>query len=529
MSIKAPTAILFDPKGNFHSFGFEAEEKNADLVLEDTHHDWFFFRRFKTFLYNKKIHRSTELEAANGNKMNAKEVVAAVIKYLKDHLILELATRGTSFEKDDILWILTVPAIWTDPAKQFMREAAYMGGIEEESLTIALEPEAASIYCQTVPFRNLKEGDEKKFKPISSGKKYIVIDLGGGTMDVTVHEKQTDDRLKEVYKDSDSTAGSIKIDDEFIHMVEKIFGKEVFLLFQKKYPSCYIDLLRAFENLKPQPTERYSNCQYRVIKIPQTLEDEYQQSTKQTTEEAIEESVYNGKIKYSVNKLRIHVDIIKSLFKPCIDMVVSHISNLLNYEEVRGTDVFLLVGGLSQCDLLQNCLRKKFPNVQIVIPDDSSEVVLKGAVLFGHRSLEVSRQRVSKYSYGLSVSPLYDPSIHPENRRVIVGSTHRCRDVFMKFITCGEACRIGDARSWEISPIWPNQQKITIKVYESSNPNPKFVDEDGTRHLGNIIVYLPGSKDTNVVVNVSMVFGVEELIVEATEMTSRKRYSEYFD
>jgi hypothetical protein len=30
----------------------------------------------------------------------------------------------TEFEERDIVWVLTVPAIWTDAAKKFMREAA---------------------------------------------------------------------------------------------------------------------------------------------------------------------------------------------------------------------------------------------------------------------------------------------------------------------------------------------------------------------------------------------------------------------
>lgn len=29
-------------------------------------------------------------------------------------------------EKDAVRWVLTVPAIWKQPAKQFMREAAYL-------------------------------------------------------------------------------------------------------------------------------------------------------------------------------------------------------------------------------------------------------------------------------------------------------------------------------------------------------------------------------------------------------------------
>ena len=32
--------------------------------------------------------------------------------------------RMQRVERDDIFWVLTVPAIWEDSAKQFMREAA---------------------------------------------------------------------------------------------------------------------------------------------------------------------------------------------------------------------------------------------------------------------------------------------------------------------------------------------------------------------------------------------------------------------
>lgn len=32
--------------------------------------------------------------------------------------------RFQTIEKRDIFWVLTVPAIWDDAAKQFMREAA---------------------------------------------------------------------------------------------------------------------------------------------------------------------------------------------------------------------------------------------------------------------------------------------------------------------------------------------------------------------------------------------------------------------
>lgn len=56
--------------------------------------------------------------------MKAKDVFAAGIEYLKNHALELLKTRGHEVDDWDIQWVLTVPAIWSDAAKQFMREAA---------------------------------------------------------------------------------------------------------------------------------------------------------------------------------------------------------------------------------------------------------------------------------------------------------------------------------------------------------------------------------------------------------------------
>jgi hypothetical protein len=56
--------------------------------------------------------------------MDAMKVFTASIKYLKDHLISYCANQQTGLKEEEIHWVLTVPAIWSDPAKKFMREAA---------------------------------------------------------------------------------------------------------------------------------------------------------------------------------------------------------------------------------------------------------------------------------------------------------------------------------------------------------------------------------------------------------------------
>ena len=57
-------------------------------------------------------------------EMSAMTVFSECIYYLKDHLISTCRDRRCGLAADEIHWVLTVPAIWDDSAKQFMREAA---------------------------------------------------------------------------------------------------------------------------------------------------------------------------------------------------------------------------------------------------------------------------------------------------------------------------------------------------------------------------------------------------------------------
>ncbi len=67
-----------------------------------------------------------ELSAANGKKILAIKVFAHALKFFKDHCLQELSDQSsTKIVNEDIRWVITVPAIWRQPAKQFMRQAAY--------------------------------------------------------------------------------------------------------------------------------------------------------------------------------------------------------------------------------------------------------------------------------------------------------------------------------------------------------------------------------------------------------------------
>lgn len=65
-----------------------------------------------------------KLEDVTGKSLMAIDVFGQSIKALKDHLLKLLITEGTGVQPHEIKWVLTVPAIWPDSAKQFMRKSA---------------------------------------------------------------------------------------------------------------------------------------------------------------------------------------------------------------------------------------------------------------------------------------------------------------------------------------------------------------------------------------------------------------------
>ena len=55
MSIKTPTCILLDKEKQFVAFGFDAEIRYAELVVDEEQDNYYFFDRFTTSLHNNEV------------------------------------------------------------------------------------------------------------------------------------------------------------------------------------------------------------------------------------------------------------------------------------------------------------------------------------------------------------------------------------------------------------------------------------------------------------------------------------------
>ena len=71
-----------------------------------------------------------------------------------------------------VSYVITVPAIWGNEAKELTKQAAERAGIERRNLILITEPEAAALYC----IRLFEQGD------INVGDRFLICDAGGGTV-----------------------------------------------------------------------------------------------------------------------------------------------------------------------------------------------------------------------------------------------------------------------------------------------------------------------------------------------------------
>jgi hypothetical protein len=140
-----------------------------------------------------------------------------------------------------------------------------------------------------------------------------------------------------------------------------------------------------------------------------------------------------------------------------------------------------------------------------------------GAVTMGIRS-ETVISRISKRTYGISTAPLFKVGVHPHDLKIEGDSGElRCRDVFNKFVSRGEEIRIDDCVKKSYKPIKKSQSGISVDIFSTACPNPKYVTDPGVKREGSFEVACPSYHELGFwpSVEVSMFFGRTEIQVSA--------------
>nr|CAD7263953.1 unnamed protein product [Timema shepardi] len=657
---KTPTTLLLTPERQFHSFGCAARDYFNDLDSCEARH-WYFLDKFKMTLHHRQdVNRMTGVRAANGEVLPVLTVFAHALRHLKNQVLRELSDQaGSRVDPREVRWVVTVPAMWRQPSKQLVREAAYQvrltnwldptlayihgyfswlvlsnvsvesyfndsiggeGGVcgyflttvdeavclyiallahalclslvalrldsaglcdpsSPESLLIALEPEVASICCrklrlnQLIPERPPEQdwrvirtssstfglpfdepvGNEMVLEHICEGTRYMVVDCGGGTVDITVHELSEHlGTLRELHKATGGPCGSVApqiplstpwvsvhdvtspqgsklgslslsgVDHEFETLLQKMFGEDFILQFRLRHPAAYVELILSFEARK-RSASPHRNSSYNIFP-PFAFIDYFRKSQNKEVGEAVREFGRDDVTWSSQGMLRLQPCLMLSLFRPTVDKILKHISDVLDSPRVEGIQYLFLVGGFAESQVLQHEVRKAFnERAKVIIPQGVSLTILRGAVQFG-LDPSVVQVRRSKQTYGVGVLKRFVHGVHPTEKMVTKDDVEWCCDVLDQFVTVNQPIRIGENVTRRYTPALSSQTSIVINIYCADSDEVEFTTDPGVRQCGTLKLDLPYQLSDGASVRreiqTRMVFGGTEVKASALDISS---------
>lgn len=123
---KTSTAILFSDDGEFIAFGTTALQRYAEML--DDEETAMLFQTYKLHL----LHMDANAIALDGRELPLMKVIAESLKYIAGKAIEKLAEQVGKVVKTKVRWVLTVPALWSEEHKFFMRKAAQEANIIED-------------------------------------------------------------------------------------------------------------------------------------------------------------------------------------------------------------------------------------------------------------------------------------------------------------------------------------------------------------------------------------------------------------
>ncbi|XP_074934757.1 heat shock 70 kDa protein 12A-like isoform X2 [Phalacrocorax aristotelis] len=484
--------------------------------------NWYFFQNFKMKLYNTKVTSAMELEASNGKMLPALMVFSESLRYLKEHALktIQEASFQTICGQEEITWVVTVPAIWSAAARQFMRLAAKEAGLISdmisEKLIIALEPEAASVWCRQLPQEGFitDSSDKKKFEE-SPGIQYIVVDCGGGTIDITVHEIQENHYLKELHKATGGGWGGNRVDENFAAFLKEIFDDGVWEEYVKSHPTELQHMMYNFSLQKCSAVREavYLHCYYNLTRVAECKKDISHFFEK------VEGAVWcNGMIMITYEKM-------KSFFDYSTENIICTLRKILEKPQMARVQYILLVGGFASSIILRDAIREAFSKkYRVLCPMEAQVAIAKGAVLFGVNP-HIVVSRVSAQTYGLAVTQKFDAAIHDLRKlRVAKADGHiYCTDLFKKLVGMEESVNINEIAHYNFHPTEPDQTNACFSFYCTEKQDAQYVDEEGMEQLGSCTVPMPDTKlGRKRQLKLDIKFGLTEFKATCTDVTSKQ-------
>jgi hypothetical protein len=503
------TALLLDGDSDVQAWGFDARRRWATRRAGAANDRTRYEHGFKMALLE-----------GGPDSQRAQRLITL---YLTRIYQLALGVMDRSgYKAEDIRWCLTVPAIWGDYQKQVMREAAMDAGLPREDgrLLLAIEPEAAAYYARVAGMRTPAGSGEAASDLLTPGSRFMVVDCGGGTVDITAYTTDSKGWLVEIGRVYGDKLGSEYINQEFVReVVGGRFGSfDTIQRINEEVPSALLSLVDSWENAKLHVTLDVANDIY--LPIPASI-----YTRLNGTVRARLERLQNGVSDHIVVTPEEAIGAFEHVVPGAIELVDRQLAEMRRSGPRTGRkELIVLVGGFGASPYLQQRLGEHVRGrANVLVPPSPSVAVLFGAVHFAYEPQTLARK--TKFTYGCKTAFLFRPGVDAESRRFEDDAGRPLCERFQVFVTAGATVEVDHEVVRELLPIFSKQRVLELALCATHERDPQYVDEPGSQQIGLLsvdleeVMHLPLA-DREILV--AMRFGETEIRVRGTVKHSGK-------
>jgi molecular chaperone DnaK (HSP70) len=516
---KNRSAVLLDADGNLLAWGWAA------LSMMDTMPkgaNWRLQTGFKMSLRDTSAVTSAGAADAGGREgvllaANAADAYDLTVLCLKQVVaVARDQIMRSAYEEDDIRWCLTVPAMWDQYTRDTMFRAAVAAGLpgDPERLLLAQEPAAAALYCAA-------KGENLISTP---GSRFMVIDAGGGTIDITSYQVADDGRLNELAPAAGAFTGADFINRAFMEEVlGGEFGHTTLQRILSERRGAIAGTMDAWERAKRSFAPDMLNDLviplsapfYRAL-VTEQLAGEWRGADEPPTEVVVSAKMVAGLFDRSIDETLGHVE--------------RHLREMRALSGISGSEHALLVGGFAESRYLRARFKEHLATrgVGVIVPEQPSVAVLAGAVHFAYDPSVFLSWR-APFTLGIGAAMPFEPGVDPEGSK-----THNhanadfCLGRFDIFVTNRQALVADKPVTRRYQPVYENQTSITLTFVATDHRKPRYVSDSGVTEVASLTVGLSASMHLPAAsrsIEVAMYFGQTHVRAEARNVATNEPQS----
>ena len=427
-----------------------------------------------------------------------------------------------------------------------LQEASVLWGTlpnekDPDKLSLALEPQCAAIYCQSMSSKQQVAPHCQAEMPYKSTC-YLVVDIGGGTVDISAHRlSPTPDRhVQAVHPPTGNDCGGSKVNKNFENFLESLVDDKGFSKYlQSKNPvtnakhSADLNELvnRIFEDQKVIFGRRGgigSRTDSRLtIRLPFSFFDMYKDDINNGIKRMI-----GSRLKLVDQDLRIEYSLMADFFQPVVEGMLECMSQTLREMEAKINTIYL-VGGFGGSQYIYKRITERFGDTyRYVTPLEPDFAVIRGAVLF-RQNPDIVRARKADATYGVRTVIPFDPQIHDtEYKWINDDGEEKCLNTFYTVVERGDLVCTEELFSSVFGPPMHQQTNLCFEIYSTLEKDVWYTtgkrgkgSQDTApvelRKIGAFVVQMPVlTGDKNRHVDVTFDFGHTEIQVKGYDRTS---------